>query len=53
GSGAPGEVLDGQLTVACGSGAVRLIQLQRAGKSAVSARDFLNGASVTAGMRFD
>ena len=32
GSGTPGTVLDDQLTVACGSGAVRLIELQRAGK---------------------
>ncbi len=53
GSGAPGEVLDGQLTVACGSGAVRLTRVQRSGKGVVSARDFLNGASVSAGMRFN
>lgn len=53
GSGAPGEVLDGQLTVACGSGAVRLTRVQRSGKGVVSARDFLNGAPVSAGMRFN
>ena len=53
GSGAPGEVLDGQLTVACGSGAVRLTRVQRSGKGVGSARDFLNGASVSAGMRFN
>jgi methionyl-tRNA formyltransferase len=52
GSGAPGEVLDGQLTIACGSGAVRLTQVQRSGKGVVSASDFLNGAPVSAGMRF-
>ena len=43
GSGAPGAVLDDQLTVACGMGAVRLTQVQRAGKSAVSAAEFLRG----------
>ena len=36
GSGAPGAVIDDRLTVACGSGAVRLTQVQRAGKGAVS-----------------
>ena len=42
GSGAPGSVLDG-LTVACGAGAVRLIEVQRAGKQPVKAADFLRG----------
>ncbi len=43
GSGAPGTVLDDRLTIACGSGAVRLTEVQRAGKSAVSAAEFLRG----------
>ncbi len=43
GDGAPGSVLDDQLTVACGSGAVRLVQVQRAGKGAVAAAEFLRG----------
>ena len=43
GLGAPGAVIDDTLTVACGSGAVRLTQVQRAGKSAVSAAEFLRG----------
>jgi methionyl-tRNA formyltransferase len=43
GSGAPGAVLDTNLTVACGSGAVRLIELQRAGKQPVKAGEFLRG----------
>jgi methionyl-tRNA formyltransferase len=43
GAGAPGAVLDDRLAVACGSGAVRLTQVQRAGKSAVSAAEFLRG----------
>jgi methionyl-tRNA formyltransferase len=43
GAGAPGAVLDDRLAIACGSGAVRLTQVQRAGKSAVSAAEFLHG----------
>jgi methionyl-tRNA formyltransferase len=51
GAGAPGEVLDDRLTVACGEGAVRLLQLQRAGKGPVDAASFLNGARLGPGMR--
>jgi methionyl-tRNA formyltransferase len=43
GSGTPGVVLDDQLTVACGFGAVRLIELQRAGKKPISAAEVLRG----------
>jgi methionyl-tRNA formyltransferase len=43
GSGAPGTLLDG-LTIACGSGAIRLTQLQREGKGAMDAATFLRGA---------
>ena len=43
GAGAPGAVLDDRLTVACGAGAVRLTEVQRAGKGAVAAADFLRG----------
>jgi methionyl-tRNA formyltransferase len=43
GSGAPGTVLDGHLTVACGVGAVRLLEVQRAGAKAMSAEEFLRG----------
>ncbi|MCB1489156.1 MAG: methionyl-tRNA formyltransferase, partial [Bauldia sp.] len=42
GSGTPGTVLD-DLTIACGSGAVRLLELQRAGKQPVKADAFLRG----------
>jgi len=51
GAGAPGEVLDEALTVACGSGAVRLLRLQRAGKGAQDAQTFLLGLSVPVGTR--
>ena len=49
GSGAPGTVLDVQLTVACGDGAVRLLHVQKAGKQPMSAEDFLRGTAVPPG----
>jgi methionyl-tRNA formyltransferase len=49
GHGAPGEVLDGELTIACGEGAVRLLSLQREGKSAMRVKEFLRGFSVPKG----
>jgi methionyl-tRNA formyltransferase len=49
GFGAPGTVLDDRLTVACGDGAVRLLQLQRAGKQPMTAADFLRGTPVAPG----
>ncbi|MCZ8316785.1 methionyl-tRNA formyltransferase [Phreatobacter sp.] len=49
GSGAPGTVLGADLAVACGSGAVRLVEVQRAGAKAMRAADFLNGAKVGPG----
>ncbi len=51
GQGAPGTALDDHLTIACGDGAVRLVQLQKAGKQAGSADAFLNGNPVPAGSR--
>ncbi len=42
-SAAPGDVLDDQLTIACGEGAIRIIELQRAGKQPMKAVDFLRG----------
>ena len=42
GSGAPGQVLDG-LRIACGSGAVEIMQAQRQGKRAMEADEFLRG----------
>ena len=49
GSGPPGRVLDDKLTVACGTGAVRLVQLQRAGKQPMAADEFLRGTPVAPG----
>jgi methionyl-tRNA formyltransferase len=51
GSGAPGEVLDDRLAIACGDGAIRLMRLQRAGKLSVDAGEFLRGFAVPAGSR--
>ncbi len=51
GSGAPASVLDNKFTIACGYGAVRLVQIQRAGKQPVSAEDFLRGTMVKAGTK--
>ncbi|MBT3929236.1 MAG: methionyl-tRNA formyltransferase, partial [Rhodospirillaceae bacterium] len=52
GKGTPGEVLDDQLTIACGDGALRLVTVQRAGKAALAADDFLRGRPVAAGTVF-
>ncbi|RZJ93731.1 MAG: methionyl-tRNA formyltransferase [Brevundimonas sp.] len=43
GAGEPGQVLDDALRIACGDGAVRLIRVQREGRAAQSAEDFLRG----------
>ena len=51
GSGAPGTVLDDRLTIACGEGAVRLAEVQRAGKQPMKADEFLRGAKIAPGMR--
>jgi len=52
GAGAPGEVLDDRLTVACGQGAIRLLELQRAGKAPMKAAEFLRGTPLKPGARF-
>jgi methionyl-tRNA formyltransferase len=51
GGGAAGTVLDDRLTVACGEGAVRLLELQRAGRQAMRADEFLRGSAVAPGTR--
>ncbi|HEX4928683.1 MAG TPA: methionyl-tRNA formyltransferase [Burkholderiales bacterium] len=51
--GEPGTVLDArELLVACGSGALRLLELQRAGGRRVSAAEFLRGRPLPIGTRF-
>ncbi len=49
GSGAPGTVLDEDFTIACGSGALRPLKLQRAGKPVLERAEFLRGRAVAAG----
>jgi methionyl-tRNA formyltransferase len=49
GAGKPGTVLDDRLTVACGEGAVRLVDVQRAGARAMSVEEFLRGTPIPAG----
>ncbi|QDM18857.1 methionyl-tRNA formyltransferase [Tardiphaga sp. vice352] len=51
GASAPGDLLDGQLTIACGDGAIRLIELQRAGKQPMKAIDFLRGTPLAPPLR--
>jgi methionyl-tRNA formyltransferase len=46
GRGAPGSVLDDRLTVACGDGALRIVELQKAGAKAMRAEDFLRGTPI-------
>jgi methionyl-tRNA formyltransferase len=49
GAGNPGLVLDNSLTIACGDGAVRLLEVQRPGKLPMGAADFLHGAAIGRG----
>ena len=51
GAGVPGTVLDDNLTIACREGAVRLLEIQRAGKQPMKAEDFLRGTAVAPGTR--
>ncbi|WP_322866757.1 methionyl-tRNA formyltransferase [Aquicoccus sp. G2-2] len=49
GSGAPGEVLDDALTIACGSGAIQITRLQKPGRAAQNGDDFLRGTTMARG----
>jgi methionyl-tRNA formyltransferase len=49
GRGRPGEVLDQRLTIGCGEGALRLLEVQRAGKAPMRAEEFLHGSRLEAG----
>ena len=51
GAGAAGDLLDDHLTVACGDGAIRILELQRAGKAPMKTKDFLRGTPLKAGTR--
>ncbi len=52
-AGAPGELLDQAGSVACGTAAVTLIEVQRAGRAPMAFADFLRGARLLPGTRLD
>jgi methionyl-tRNA formyltransferase len=49
GGGSPGEILDDELTVACGDGALRLVRLQRAGRGVMDVGELLRGFALPKG----
>jgi methionyl-tRNA formyltransferase len=51
GGGPPGTVLDDRLTIACEGGAVRILELQRAGRQPMKAQEFLRGTPLAVGTR--
>jgi methionyl-tRNA formyltransferase len=51
GSGVAGDLLDDQLTVACEQDAIRIRELQRAGKASMKAHEFLRGTPLKPPMR--
>ncbi|MCB1476852.1 MAG: methionyl-tRNA formyltransferase [Rhodobiaceae bacterium] len=53
GKGEPGIILDNRLTIACGEGAVRLQQVQRAGARAMDSGTFLLGQKLVLGDRLE
>ncbi|HEY0912085.1 MAG TPA: methionyl-tRNA formyltransferase, partial [Bradyrhizobium sp.] len=50
-SGTPGDLLDDHLTVACAQGAIRILELQRAGKGPMKAEEFLRGTPLKPPLR--
>ena len=52
GSGAPGDVLDDHLAVACKQGAIRILELQRAGRQPMKAVEFLRGTPLKPAAHF-
>ena len=52
GAGESGGILDDRLTVACGTGAIRLVEVQRAGGKPAAASEFLRGAKIEKGLKF-
>src|SRR5215468_5139131 len=51
GSGPPGTLIDDALTIACGEGALRILELQRAGRQAMKTAEFLRGQALPRGSR--
>lgn len=48
--GKPGQVLDDRFTIACGAGAVRVTEVQRAGKSRLASDAYLRGSPIARGV---
>jgi len=51
GAGAPGTLLDNELCVATGKGALKLLRLQREGRGVLGPKEFLSGFPLKAGER--
>ena len=51
GTGPPGTILDDALAIACGEGAVRVLEVQRSGKRPMAAGEFLRGLPLRPGTR--
>lgn len=49
GAGTPGKILDNRLTIACGDGAVQLLQVQKPGKTPAAFDAYLRGHTVKIG----
>jgi methionyl-tRNA formyltransferase len=51
-TGSPGMLLSGDMCIACGEGAVEILEAQRPGKSSMSGSELMRGAKLTPGMTF-
>jgi methionyl-tRNA formyltransferase len=51
GRGPPGTLLSGRFDVACAEGAVRILELQRAGRQPMGAEEFLRGTKIAPGAK--
>jgi len=51
-SGAPGTILDDELTVACGDGAIRILEVQRASRAVMPGRELMRREAVIVGAVF-
>jgi methionyl-tRNA formyltransferase len=53
GDGSAGTVIDEAPTIACGAGAIRILEAQRAGRAAMSGAEFQRGAQLARGVAFN
>lgn len=51
-TGSPGMLLAEDMTIACGAGAIRVLQGQRSGRTRMSGRELMRGAKLTPGVNF-